>query len=93
MKQSSKLLVAIWAALFRHKPIKIGKREYLPKKIKGLNAFVIGNLLFIEQNPKTATKWARLAKKGTKIMWVIDRKLNKYLFRVVNGKVKKVKKV
>ena len=47
-----------------------------------------GDWLYIEQNPHTNSKWARLAKDGHKIMWVIFKPLSIYVVRVADGKIK-----
>lgn len=96
----TKYLKSIYLALFSSKisrftlKIRSGSKvkEYnLEKtKIKGLNAFRLPGLLFIEQNPKKGTNWARLAKKGHKIMWVINTKSNKYLALIHNGLLKRL---
>jgi hypothetical protein len=41
------------------------------------------NYRFVEQNPwKKGSKWARFAQQGHQIMWVIEKKTNKFLARV-----------
>ena len=46
----------------------------------------VGKWLFIEQNPHKSSKEAFLVReKGYKILWVIDRKKNRYVGKVVNG--------
>lgn len=68
--------------------------EYTLEKtsIKSLRAFEFPGLLFIEQNPDKRSKWARLAKKGHKIMWVMDTKTNRYLAVVDNDKLTRLRK-
>jgi len=56
-------------------------------KIRGLKSIRFRDYLFIEQNPnKINSEWAKKARKGMKIMWVIDLKKDKYIARVVDGK-------
>jgi hypothetical protein len=71
---------------------KVNEYNLEKTSIKGLRAFELPGLLFIEQNPNKRTKWARLAKKGHKIMWVIDTKTNKYLAVVDNEKLTRLNK-
>ena len=42
-------------------------------------------LRFIEQNPNTKTTYAQRARNGHTIVWVINRKENKWLGRVEDG--------
>lgn len=41
--------------------------------------------VLVEQNPKTRSEWARLAKEGHRIAWVL--RDGEYLARVVDGEV------
>ena len=43
------------------------------------------DIILIEQNPKTKSEWARLAKAGHKIAWAM--RDGEYLARVVDGEV------
>jgi len=40
---------------------------------------------FVEQNPDKPSSYAKLARTGHKIMWVINYKTNKYIAKVVDG--------
>lgn len=51
----------------------------------GVRAFDIGNYRYVEQNPRTTSSWAKEARQGKRILWVIRRSDNKYLGRVVEG--------
>jgi hypothetical protein len=42
----------------------------------------------IEQNPHTASQWAKLAKAGHKVMQFRDAETGRYIANVVDGKVK-----
>ncbi len=42
-------------------------------------------IILIEQNPRTRSEWARLAKEGRKIAWAM--RDGEYLARVVDGEV------
>jgi hypothetical protein len=42
----------------------------------------------IEQNPHTASQWAKLAKAGHKVMQFRDGETGRYIANVVDGKVK-----
>jgi hypothetical protein len=41
--------------------------------------------ILVEQNPKKNSRWARLAREGHRIAWVL--KYGEYLARVVDGKL------
>lgn len=55
-------------------------RETSRSKLRYVN--IEGNS-FIEQNPDKASRWAKLAQEGHKIMWVLKGK--RYLARVKDG--------
>lgn len=42
----------------------------------------------IEQNPNTASQWAKLARAGHKVMQFRDAETGRYIANVVDGKVK-----
>jgi hypothetical protein len=44
-----------------------------------------GGAILIEQNPKKRSEWARLAKEGHRIAWVMRE--GQYLARIVDGEV------
>ncbi len=48
-----------------------------------LRGCTIEGLFYIEQNPKKASEWAKKAREGHKIMWVL--KGRRYLARVMDG--------
>ena len=43
------------------------------------------NAVLVEQNPKKQTEWARLAREGHRVAWVL--RDGEYLARVVDGEV------
>ena len=49
----------------------------------GLRFFKIEGYSYLEQNPDTGSKWARLAREGAQIMWVM--KGRGYLAQVRDG--------
>lgn len=98
--KDSKLLknvsILFWKTIFKE-PKSSGERileKFLDKKftrgrLNDLNYIRFKNYLFIEQNPKKKnSKWAGMAKKGHKIIWVIDTKRNEYIARVIDKKFK-----
>lgn len=87
-----KIISEFYKAIFANRDALIGGKKFPLRKIKGLKQYKVGNLLFIEQNPKKATKWAAMARKGAKIMWVIDQKTNKYLYQIINGRLLRLTK-
>lgn len=44
-------------------------------------------LLGIEQNPKTASRWAQLARQGKRVMQFIEEQPRRYVAVVVDGRV------
>ena len=67
------------------KSIAIGKDIYEIKILSktGLHAADIGDCRFIEQNQAKSSQWARMAREGSKIVWVFRK--GKYYARVVDG--------
>lgn len=51
------------------------------KKVK------VGDYVYLEQNPHTASRWGALARCNHNIMWIIHDPSGKYIGRVVDGKV------
>lgn len=49
----------------------------------GLRLFKIDGYSFLEQNPETGSKWAKMAREGHQIMWVM--KGRRYLAQVRDG--------
>lgn len=84
---SSNIILLFFKNMFRGRDVRLKDQVFPLKKTAGLRSYKVGNLLFIEQNPKKATPWAKLAQKGRRVMWVIDVPKNKYLVRVVEGKI------
>ena len=77
--------------MFRGKPVVFEGKEFSLKTRNNLRQYQTRGLLFIEQNPKKTTKWAEMARNGAKIMWIISLTDNKYLYQVINGRVKQLK--
>jgi hypothetical protein len=50
---------------------------------KGLRLFKIDGYSYLEQNPDTGSNWAKMAREGHQIMWVM--KGRKYLAQVRDG--------
>ncbi len=84
------IILTFYKAMFADRDVNFRGVKFPLKKVNGLRRFDVGNLLFIEQNPRKKTQWARMARKGMKIMWVIDIKFNRYLHRVEDGVIKKL---
>ena len=77
--------------MFGNKDIEYKGKKFPLRTIGGLRRYDVGNLLIIEQNPQKNTSWAKLARKGHKILWIIDTKFNRYLVRVEDGKITRLK--
>lgn len=69
------------------KEINIGGETYpIKKKNSGIRFVETPNFLYIEQNPHKQSSWGGRARRGEKIMWVIQ-KPQKYIARVIDGKL------
>lgn len=98
MKQKTKspysffgtIIAEFYTSMFKNRDAVIKGKKFPLKKAKGLRQFRVGNLLFIEQNPRKKSEWAEKARKGAKILWVIDTRKNRYLYRIVDGKLTKL---
>ncbi len=91
MKNSDLIITLFFKNMFENKDVVYQGKTFLLRKTDGLRRYDVGNLLFIEQNPKKESEWAVRARKGAKILWVIDTKWNKYLVRVEDGKIIRLK--
>lgn len=91
MTKSNLLITLFFKNMFGNKDVEYQGKKFPLSKVNGLRRYDVGNLLFIEQNPKKETEWALRARKGAKILWVIDTKWNKYLVRVEDGKITRLK--
>jgi len=61
-----------------------GKRYYLQyTSLQQLRKFTIDGYNYIEQNPDKNSKWARMARGGSQIMWVM--KGRRYIAQVRDG--------
>jgi len=89
MQINKKLLNLFAKQMFADQDLKLkGKVFKLEKTKDGLRNYKIGDLLLIEQNPKKKSYYSWFVKnRAAKIMWVINIKTDKYLWRVLNGKV------
>jgi len=55
-----------------------------------LHKLVVGEYTYLEQNPASSSQYGAMARKGSKILWIIHTKTQKYIGRVVNGEVTKL---
>jgi hypothetical protein len=94
MKSSlDKVLVAVWHQALAESAdvVKLGSERYLVTRSKAKHlrqvAFVFdGNTVMgIEQNPKTKSRWAAMARAGKKVMQFIQD--GRYVAVVADGKV------
>ena len=84
---TQKFLLELNKSLFNGRGVEFKGKKIPLRYSGGLRNFRIGRFLFIEQNPRKKTKWAKMVDKGYEIAWLIDMENNKYLYRVVNGEV------
>lgn len=81
-----KELHAIWLAVMLHKNqtelpdgTRIFTRRFKNGKLFGIDH---AGKRYIEQNPETHSAYAERARRGSKIMWIIDLSTNQYLGRI-----------
>jgi hypothetical protein len=72
------------------KSITIDEKQYIIQFGVDSRSVTIGDYLFLEQNPRKDTKWAKMARSGQEILWVS--KKNQILARVVDGEFTLVSK-
>lgn len=86
------LLLLLTNALLKNKTAVFASRNLKVQKTKGgLKYYKLSNeLILIEQNPLTKSGFAKRVRSGSKIVWLINTRTNKYLRRIDNGKVFKV---
>ena len=80
-----KALIAYDGIFNNHETIEIeGISYYLDhSSSKGLRLYKIDGYSYLEQNPDTESNWAKMAREGHQIMWVI--KGRRYLAQVRDG--------
>ena len=93
MQKSDLILKLFFKSMFAGKDVKYKGKIFKLRRLNGLRRYDVGNLLFIEQNPKKETEWAKRAREGSKIMWCIDTKFNRYLARIENGNITRLRTV
>ena len=76
----------IFDAIFeRKKNVKIDEIEYpINKFSSGLKYVDIYGFRYIEQNTRKKSEWAKKAREGHKIMWII--KGRRYIAQIMDGK-------
>ncbi len=89
---SDLLIYFFYTNLFSGKDVKIGNKLIKLENRNGLKQYRWKDLLIIEQNPMKQSLYGKMAKNGSKIMWIIDSKNNKYLYVVINGRIIKKNK-
>jgi len=91
MTKSNFLITLFFKNMFGGKDVIYKGKKFPLSRAGGLRRYDVGNLLFIEQYPKKETESAARARKGARIMWIIDTKWNKYLVRVEDGKITRLR--
>ena len=52
-----------------------------------LRTIEVGDYLYVAQEQFEDSKWAKMARAGHKIMWIVHRPTSKVIGKVINGKV------
>ena len=87
-----KALKAYEALFSNQDSIEIDGVEHPLERTPGikLRFYRIEGYSFLEQNPKKSSHWAKLARQGSLIMWVL--KGRRYLGQVIDGEFRDLKK-
>lgn len=79
-------LLALWLAITQHRPevrfpdgTCLATRRFKEGKLFGID---YQGKRYVEQNPETHSAYAARARRGSKIVWVIDLRTNQYLGRI-----------
>ena len=67
-----------------------GEEHFVDATRTGLRCIRIAGYLFVEQNPDKDSQWAKKAREGHQIMWVM--KGRQYVARVMDGKFLSLRK-
>jgi hypothetical protein len=78
-------LKAFEAVFTSHKSVRIDGEDYFVESTSsaGLRFVKIGKYTFLEQNPNKSSRWAKLAREGHNILWVLMGR--RYLAQVRDG--------
>lgn len=82
-------IAKIHEAIHQNKPFVMIKGNSYPLSVSRNNncKFIqVGDIKFMEQNPKTGSQYAQMANQGHKITWGIEDKYG-YLYRIIDDKV------
>lgn len=88
-------LIAVWRqAMEERKPaVELGKQSFpvtrtRAKKLLEVRFRVNDHwMVGIEQNPRTSSRWAKLARSGARVMQFIDEETRRYVAVVVDGRL------
>lgn len=69
----------------------VAKDVILRSGLGKLKKLVVGDYTYLEQNPFSGSKYAKMAQEGAKILWIIHTKTGKYVGKVMDGRVEKLK--
>jgi len=91
--KASHLPWAIYNLFFKGMRIAYGGKELqiqmvTPRNGGTIKTVQVGDYMYLEQNKLTSSKYAYLAKKGRKILWIVHVPTGKYVGRVIDGDVK-----
>jgi hypothetical protein len=83
----------VYDAIFEDKEsVEIDGEKYFVERTShtGLRSVVTDEYFYVEQNPEKSSTWAKKAREGHKILWVIQG--SDYVAQVTNGKFIRLKK-
>lgn len=92
---STKLPYAVWCLFFigvklfwQNEEVKVD-RVHL-KSGGTIKRTTIGQYTYSEQNPHSYSQYGKMAREGHKILWIIHYPTDRYVGRVMDGKVEKL---
>jgi hypothetical protein len=92
---SRKLPSAVWylffcnvALLYQNFPVQVSTVNL--KSGGTIKRTQIGDYTYLEQNPHSVSQYGKMAREGHKILWIIHHPTDRYVGRVIDGKVEKL---
>jgi hypothetical protein len=93
---STQLPAAVWQHFFHNCELYYQNDLYQSTKVNlksggEIKKLTIGHYTYLEQNPHSTSEWGRMARLGHKILWIIHYPTQRYVGRVVDGKVTQIR--
>ena len=93
---SAHLPGAVWQLFFNDVELFFDNEKCVPTTVHlrsggTIKRLTIGHYTYLEQNPHSTSEYGRLARAGHKILWIIHFPTQRYVGRVVDGKVTQIR--